>query len=70
MTAEVWFHLAELAVMVFGMALPLLWGAFRLMSLLRDYPPHRHINGTILFPRGYEPPETEKLTLSSQQFKP
>ena len=61
MTTEVWFHGAELFVMVFGMATPLLWGTFRLMSLLRDYPPHRHINGSILFPKGYEPPEVAKL---------
>lgn len=58
---ETQFHVAELSVMVFGMALPLLWGAFRLMTLLKEYPPHRHINGKILFPHGYEPPEVEKL---------
>jgi hypothetical protein len=61
MPVEYWFHAAELFVMVFGMACPMLWGAFRLMSLLRDYPPHRHINGRILFPKGYEPPEVMRM---------
>jgi len=60
-TPEVWFHLAELTVMVFGMAAPLLWGTFRLMSLLKDYPPHRHINGKIIFPDGYQPTKAEHI---------
>jgi len=45
-----------------------LWAAlkgFRVMdrfyTLFKDYPPHRHINGKILFPSGYEPPSVEKL---------
>jgi hypothetical protein len=33
----------------------------RFYTLFKDYPPHRHINGKILFPSGYEPPTVEKL---------
>lgn len=30
-------------------------------SLRQDFPPHRHINGKILYPRDYEPAVVEKL---------
>lgn len=30
-------------------------------TLKADYPPHRHINGKIIFPREYEPATVEKL---------
>lgn len=30
-------------------------------ALHRDYPPHRHINGKILFPHDYEPAQVEQL---------
>ena len=33
----------------------------RLMSILQDYPPHRHVNGNILFPKGFEPTHVEVL---------
>lgn len=29
--------------------------------LKRDFPPHRHDNGLIVYPKGYEPPEVHKL---------
>lgn len=30
-------------------------------SLHRDFPPHRHINGSIIYPREYVPTAVEKL---------
>lgn len=30
-------------------------------DLRQDFPPHRHINGKILYPRDYEPALVEKL---------
>ncbi|MGP8271832.1 MAG: hypothetical protein ACLQLH_17345 [Terracidiphilus sp.] len=30
-------------------------------SLRQDFPPHRHINGKILYPRDYEPAVVERL---------
>lgn len=30
-------------------------------SLKQDYPPHRHINGKILYPHDYEPAVVERL---------
>jgi hypothetical protein len=61
MTPELWFHAIEIFIMLFGLAIPVIWGTIRLASLLKDFPPHRHINGTIIFPHGYEPVDTEKL---------
>lgn len=30
-------------------------------DLKADYPPHRHINGSILYPKDYEPSKIDKL---------
>lgn len=30
-------------------------------SLRSDYPPHRHINGSIVYPKEYEPARTDRL---------
>ncbi len=54
------FHASELGVLVFGVAAPIVWSAFRLRSLLKDFPPHRHLNGKILYPKGYAPGEIEE----------
>ena len=35
----------------------------RLLNVLGDYPPHRHINGKISYPHGYEPPLVESMDL-------
>lgn len=46
-------------------AVVVIWRASRKMgrdeSLKADYPPHRHINGKIIYPREYEPALTERL---------
>lgn len=61
MTTELWFHAIEIVVMFFGVAVPIIWGVVRISSLLKDFPPHRHVNGQILYPSGYEPTETGQL---------
>ncbi len=33
----------------------------RLYNLFSDNPPHRHVNGKIIYPKGYEPPLVESL---------
>jgi hypothetical protein len=33
----------------------------RVMDVLKDYPPHRHINGSILFPDGFQPTPVQRL---------
>ena len=30
-------------------------------TVKRDYPPHRHINGKIIYPKEYQPARTESL---------
>ena len=61
MNTELWFHGIEIAVMLFGVALPMIWGVVRITSLLKDFPPHRHLNGKIVYPAGYQPTEAETL---------
>lgn len=58
--AELTFHFAELAVLVFGVAAPIIWSSMRLRSILKDFPPHRHINGSIIYPAEYAPTEVER----------
>lgn len=57
MTAELIFHGVE----IFILGVPLWWGAIRLAIILREYPPHRHDNGHILYPAGYEPGAVQKI---------
>jgi len=33
----------------------------RVLNIFRDFPPHAHINGTIFYPDGFNPPEIEQL---------
>lgn len=35
--------------------------ANRVLDILKDYPPHRHVNGKIIFPKGFEPTEEESI---------
>ena len=32
-------------------------------TLRADYPPHRHINGTIVYPKEYGPAETGRISI-------
>lgn len=34
---------------------------------LEEYPPHRHINGRILYPKDFQPGETEQLAAAGGQ---
>lgn len=60
MSIDVLFHSVELSAMI-GLA----WKANRVLNrhldILKDFPPHRHINGKIIYPRDFEPPQTEAL---------
>ena len=55
------FHGAELFILAFGVAAPIIWSALRIRSILQDFPPHRHIGSRILYPKGYEPPKTGEM---------
>lgn len=32
-----------------------LWKVVRFMNVQKDFPPHRHINGHVLYPKDYAP---------------
>lgn len=34
---------------------------FRIYNVLKDYPPHRHENGRVAYPRDFQPPVVEEL---------
>jgi hypothetical protein len=36
-------------------------GFSRIIDALENFPPHRHSNGAILYPKGFDPPEIERL---------
>lgn len=61
MTADAWFHLIEIGILLLGVAAPVTWACVRLVTVFRDFPPHLHVNGKILYPKGYEPPRTESI---------
>lgn len=60
MNPELYTHLAEIVVLAgFG------WRIIRkltgILDALKEYPPHRHVNGKILYPKDYEPGREAKL---------
>ena len=57
MSFDNFLHVVEILVL----GAPLWWSAFRLASLFKDFPPHRHDNGHIIYPKGYEPGRVEAL---------
>jgi hypothetical protein len=65
--SEMNFHLAELLTLLtmagacLVAALRVIRAADRVGNVLKDFPPHRHVNGAILYPEGYEPTEIQRL---------
>jgi hypothetical protein len=51
MSTDTLLHILE----IFIIGAPLWWGVIRLVSIMRDFPPHLHDNGNIIYPKGYEP---------------
>jgi hypothetical protein len=47
-------QLAELLVVV-GAVAKILAYLSRIKEALTDFPPHRHVDGSILYPKGFEP---------------
>ena len=54
------FHAGELLVLLLGIALPSWKNHTYLRAVLRNYPPHLHNNGDILYPKGFDPPQIVK----------
>ena len=60
MTLDLQFHIAELLTILTA-AFFVIRAANRVWSVLKDFPPHRHINGSIIYPEGFEPTEIGRL---------
>jgi hypothetical protein len=39
----------------------------RMTNVLKDFPPHRHINGNITYPMDFEPSRVEKMDYNRQR---
>jgi len=35
--------------------------ADRVLDVMKDFPPHRHVNGHVIYPEGYLPTPVEEL---------
>lgn len=60
MNFEYTFHVAELLVLL-GVAWRVIVAANRITGVLKDFPPHRHVNGAVIYPEGYEPTAVQRL---------
>lgn len=59
-TLDLAVHAVE-ALSILGVGLGGLRKLNHLIDLFNDFPPHRHINGFVLYPEGYEPPSPQKM---------
>lgn len=54
------YHISELLGL-----LTVLWkgnrAINRLIDVLKDFPPHRHENGLVIYPKDYEPGEVKRI---------
>lgn len=66
-TIEFLAHASEIVVSLF-VILPVAWKVFRvanrILDVMKDFPPHRHVNGQIIFADGFEPTQPQTLQRS------
>ena len=63
-TIELAVHAAEAIIGIPGAAYvgwKMVRAANRILDVLKDFPPHRHMNGKIIYPKGFAPSEIETL---------
>ena len=60
MTLDLTIHAAE-ALTILGVGIAALRKLDRILSILEDYPPHRHVNGKVIYPKNYEPSPVGRL---------
>lgn len=60
MSYDLSFHAAEL-LLIAGAAWRVIIAANRVSTVLKDFPPHRHVNGSVIYPEGYEPTPVHRL---------
>ena len=54
-------HISTLLVIA-KMAYHVIKASNRIEDILKDFPPHRHVNGKIIFAKGFEPAKSETLS--------
>lgn len=60
MNFDITVHVAELLTII-AAAFFVVRAANRVWYLLKDYPPHRHVNGSIVYPPDFEPTKVQAL---------
>lgn len=58
-------HLVELGTVI-GTAWRVVSIAKEVLDVLKEFPPHRHINGRIAYPKGFEPAVIESLKVENK----
>lgn len=56
------WHFAELIPLIV-VCWRMFHAANRLMDVLKDYPPHLHVNGKVIYPKGFEPGKVARLDM-------
>jgi hypothetical protein len=59
--------LAGIAAFVNAIATMGIWKIVRFVNLQKDFPPHRHINGNVLYPKDYAPEKAQAMGAGSTQ---
>jgi hypothetical protein len=65
--ADFYLHAVEIALLVVAPIGTAFLNGIVLRRIMRDFPPHRHNNdGTVTYPKGYEPPREQPLFSSAK----
>jgi hypothetical protein len=56
------FHVFELLTLA-AVAWKVIKAVNRFTDVLKDFPPHRHDNGNVIYPKGFEPTAVQRLKL-------
>ncbi len=60
MSSEIWYHAGELLTLIVAGA-RVVRAADRVLDVMKDFPPHRHVNGHVIYPEGNLPTPVEEL---------
>lgn len=63
MGPDIWFHSGELLTLVIA-GMRVIRAANRVLDVMKDFPPHRHVNGHVIYPEGFPPAAVEQLKKS------
>lgn len=60
MPLDLTIHVTEL-LLILGAVVRVVGVANRINMVLKDFPPHRHDNGNVIYPKGFEPTPIQRL---------